>query len=252
MKLETRTSFGWSATAAGSAPCKNGMVAHYDGSDQGLAKKPHSACRDYWKDTRVFHRRPVSQGGRGWLDIGYSFGVCPHGIVFEGRGFGRQQAAQPGGNTTWTSCTFMSGEHETPTALQLEAWLELRAWLRGKGVAAAVRGHGEFISTSCPGGILRKMVKDGSLTKAAVTKPPVPTPVKAPNGTPVLERGASGARVGQLQSALNKAIAAKLKVDDDFGANTEDAVGDLQRKAKIGVDGRYGEQSEAALKRMLL
>jgi hypothetical protein len=160
MRLEKRSAFGWPSTAAGYAPCQNGLVVHYDGSNLGLAGKPHSSCRAYWKATRKFHMGPA----RGWLDIGYSFGVCPHGIVMEGRGWQRQQAAQPGGNTTWTSCTFMSGDDEVPTAAQVAAFKELRAWLRGKGLAAAIKGHRDFIPTSCPGSTLYSMVKSGALT----------------------------------------------------------------------------------------
>lgn len=162
MKLEKRSAFGWPATAAGYAACKNGLVIHYDGSNQGLAGKPHSSCRAYWKATRRFHMGPA----RGWADIGYSFGVCPHGIVMEGRGWQRQQAAQPGGNSTWTSCTFMSGDGEKPTAAQIDAFRELRAWLRGKGLGSAIKGHRDFISTSCPGSTLYSMVKSGALTGA--------------------------------------------------------------------------------------
>lgn len=171
MKLERRSVFGWPATAAGYASCANGLVVHYDGSNQGLAQKSHDSCRAYWKNTRKFHMGPE----RGWLDIGYSFGVCPHGIVLEGRGWQRQQAAQPGGNSTWTSCTFMTGDAETPTVQQIEAFRELRAWLRGKGLAAAISYHGRFIDTSCPGAILRGMVTSGQLAGA-----PAPTPTPDP------------------------------------------------------------------------
>jgi hypothetical protein len=160
MKLEKRSAFGWPATAAGYAPCKNGIVVHYDGSNQGLAGKSHEACRTYWRNTRRFHM----SSARGWADIGYSFAVCPHGIVMEGRGWQKQQAAQPGGNSTWTSVTFMSGDKEQPTAAQVNAFKELRAWLRGKGLAAAIKGHRDFISTSCPGLALYGLVRDGSLT----------------------------------------------------------------------------------------
>lgn len=162
MKLEKRSSFGWPATAAGYAPCKNGLVVHYDGAKQGLAGKSHESCRTYWRNTRKFHMGP----SRGWVDIGYSYAVCPHGYVMEGRGWQRQQAAQPGGNTTWTSVTFMSGEGEEPTSAQVNAFKELRAWLRGKGLGAAIRGHREFVSTSCPGSVLYAMVKSGALTGA--------------------------------------------------------------------------------------
>lgn len=159
MKLVTRTSLGWPKhPRAGKAPCKNGIVLHYDGSRQNLAGKAHSACVQYWRNTRAFHMGP----SRGWNDLGYSFGICPHGYVFEGRGFGYQQAAQPGGNSTWTSCTFMSGEGEQPTSAQLRAFQEFRAWLRGKGVASRIRGHRDFISTSCPGSVLYKLVTNTS------------------------------------------------------------------------------------------
>lgn len=162
MKLERRAVFGWPDTAAGYAACRNGLVVHFDGFNQKLADKNHSACREYWKSTRKFHMGP----SRGWADIGYSFAVCPHGTVMEGRGWQRQQAAQPGGNSTWTSCTFMSGPTEKPTNAQVNAFKELRAWLRGKGLAAALKGHKDFYSTDCPGTTLYRMVGDGSLTGA--------------------------------------------------------------------------------------
>ncbi|SEF91378.1 N-acetylmuramoyl-L-alanine amidase [Thermomonospora echinospora] len=169
MELEKRAVFGWPATAAGYAPCDNGLVVHYDGSDQGLAGKPHSACRTYWTQTRRFHMNT-----NGWADIGYAFAVCPHGIVLEGRGWRRVQAAQPGGNTTWTSVTFMSGPRESPTTAQVNAFKELRAWLRGSGLGTGIRGHRDFISTSCPGDRLYAMVKNGSLTGAPKEDDDVP------------------------------------------------------------------------------
>lgn len=161
LKIETRASFGWGPVAAGAADIRNGLVAHYDGSDQGLANKPHSACRAYWVSTRKFHMGPE----RRWNDIGYSYGVCPHGIVMEGRGLNRVQAAQPGGNSTWYSCTFMSGPDDLVTLAQKEAFRLLRAWLMGKGVAGAVKGHRDFVSTSCPGEDIYRMVRSGELRK---------------------------------------------------------------------------------------
>lgn len=149
MKIENRATFGWPATTAASAPCDKGLVIHYDGATKprGVAGWSHERCRQYWQDTRKFHMGPA----RGWRDIGYSYGVCPHGTVLEGRGWQREQAAQPGGNASWTSVTLMLGEGEDPTAAQVEGVRELRAWLRGKGLGATVRGHRDFVSTSCPG-----------------------------------------------------------------------------------------------------
>jgi hypothetical protein len=163
MQLVKRSAFGWGASGASYAHPTRGLVIHYDGSDQGLADKPHSACVAYWKNTRRFHMGPA----RGWADLGYSWGCCPHGYVFEGRGLDRMQAAQPGGNTEWYSVTLMSGPSEDPTPAQIDAVRELRAWLMGKGVGPLVKGHRDFYSTSCPGDRLYRLVKNGTFTKPA-------------------------------------------------------------------------------------
>lgn len=167
MDLVNRAAFGWGPSAATTASPSQGLVIHYDGSNQGLAAKPHAACIAYWRNTRKFHMG----SSRGWSDIGYSFGCCPHGEVFEGRGLNRVQAAQPGGNSSWYSCTLMSGPSEQPTAVQIDAVRQLRAWLMSKGVGGAVQGHRDFFSTSCPGDIAYAMVRDGTFAK-----PPSSTP----------------------------------------------------------------------------
>src|SRR5690606_7733450 len=58
---------GWGNSPAAAANPKLGLVIHYDGSNQNLAAKDHSACINYWKNTRSFHTGPA----RGWADIGY-------------------------------------------------------------------------------------------------------------------------------------------------------------------------------------
>src|SRR5690606_41417978 len=101
-----RSDFGWSRhSPATPADPKKSLVVHYDGSDQRLASTDHSACIAYWRSCRAFHPGPA----RGWADLGYSFGCCPHSYVREGRGLFRTQAAQPGGNTTYYSVTLMCG-----------------------------------------------------------------------------------------------------------------------------------------------
>lgn len=163
MQMVKRSDLGWGSSGAANAHPNRGLVIHYDGSDQGLAGKSHSACVAYWKNTRRFHTGPSRQ----WVDIGYSFGACPHGYVFEGRGLDRAQAAQPSGNTTYYSCTLMSGPGEQPTPAQIDAVRELRAWLMSKGVGGLVKGHRDFFSTSCPGDHLYRMVRDGTFTRPA-------------------------------------------------------------------------------------
>ena len=160
MKLVTRSAMKWPAFHGTKAPCNKGIVVHYDGNNQGLAKD-HDKCVDYWQATRKYHM--VTNG---WLDIGYSYGVCPHGNVFEGRGFGWEQAAQrsdpgkmPHGNTDYVSVTFMSGKTEKPTVEQTWAFVDLCEVLVQKhGVKFVLFEHRDFSDTDCPGPILSALV----------------------------------------------------------------------------------------------
>ncbi|KUP95414.1 N-acetylmuramoyl-L-alanine amidase [Thermobifida cellulosilytica] len=100
---------------------------------------------------------------------GNSFGACPHGYVFEGRGLYRSQAAQPGGNSTYYSVTLMSGPTDTITDAQINAVRQLREWLMEPetSIGSTVKGHRDFISTSCPGDRLYRMVRDGVFNQPA-------------------------------------------------------------------------------------
>lgn len=237
--LVKRSAFGWGASAADYAKPTRGLVVHYDGSDQGLANKNHTACVAYWRNTRKFHMGPK----RGWSDIGYSFGVCPHGYVLEGRGLNKAQAAQPGGNTTWYSCTFMSGDHEKPTDKQVQAFLRLRAWLRSKGVGAAVSYHGKFISTSCPGSSLRGMVTRGELSRnpSGGAAPPA-APAKPPAFTKTLRQPP----VRQSEECLvwqtrMRARGWTIETDGWYGADSEKVCREFQKEKKLPVTGDVDE-----------
>lgn len=247
MKLEKRSVFGWGPSGAGYANPRNGIAIHYDGSNQSLANKQHLSCRAYWRSTRKFHMGP----SRGWADIGYSFAVCPHGYVLEGRGLNKQQAAQPGGNSTWYSVTFMSGPTEHPTAAQLTAFRELRSWLRGKGVRAAIKPHSAFISTSCCGNILRSLISNGTLA-AGTPSPPRPTPpssgAKAPRfpgrlitQPPVMH----GSDVKTWQTQMRKR-GWSITADGAYGPASEAVCRRFQDDRRLGVDGVVGPKTWAA------
>lgn len=263
MKVQKRSHFGWGAPRVARSECKKGTVVHYDSADQGLAEKKHSACESYWEDVRTFHTRPTSLGGRGWSDIGYSYGVCPHGFVMEGRGFGFVQAAQPGGNSTWTSVTFMSGKTEKPTAAQVAAYRELRSWLRSQGVAAGERPHSDFVSTSCPGPILSAMIKNGSLRGApssapaparpSKTAPAFPLPTGHWFGTPSLSpRNHSG------YAARDRPHIARIRArliergwtvgsGDRFDKDVATVIRKFQAQKNLTVDGLVGARTWRAL-----
>lgn len=190
---------------------RSGLVIHYDGSDQGLAGKSHSACLTYWRNTRAFHMGP----SRGWTCIGYSFMSCAHGYVMEGRGLYKTQAAQPGGNTTHYSVTLATGPTDLITPEQINAVRELRQWLTEEcGNAGTVLGHRDFVSTSCPGDRAYALVRNGTFEQP----PGQTTEVHDMLG---LHIGSRGEAVKLLQLRIRRA---------GFG----DALGET------GADGVYG------------
>lgn len=159
----SRGELDWPATGADYASPDQGLVIHYDSSDQGLADKPHSACVTYWNNTRSFHMGP----SRGWADVGYSFFCCPHDYILEGRGIDRQQAAQQGGNATHYSATLATGPDESIPPAQINAVRRLREWLiEDHNNHGRVLGHRDFNSTSCPGDKAYTLVTNGTFAQA--------------------------------------------------------------------------------------
>jgi hypothetical protein len=104
---------------------------------------------------------------------GNSFMACPHGYVLEGRGLFKQQAAQPGGNSTYYSCTLATGPTDEITPDQINAVRQLRQWLMEpeSSIAGTVKGHRDFIATSCPGDAAYSLVRNGTFAKAPSDRP---------------------------------------------------------------------------------
>lgn len=220
MEIIKRSFFGWPQSAAELANPQSGLVLHYDGPGQSLLTKTHTECVKYWKAVRKFH-----VGTHGWADIGYSYGVCPHGYTFEGRGDKRVQAAQQGANSTWYSCSLMLGNGEKPTDKQIASVKNLRDYLHNEyGNSKSIKGHKDFNSTDCPGTIIYKMIKDGVFSSSV---------------SPSIEA---------IQTALNKAgRTPKLKVDGLYGPLTTNAVKWFQRKNKLSPTGTMNEKTHALL-----
>ncbi len=62
-----------------------------------------------------------------------------------------------------------------------------------------------------------------------------------------LRRGDKGADVAALQRILNSVLPASLEADGSYGAKTEGAVKDFQRKNSLDADGVFGGKSWQAL-----
>lgn len=239
----SRGDLGWGNTAASYANISQGLVIHYDSGNLGLASKPHSACVQYWHNTRAFHRGPQ----RGWADIGYSFFSCPHDYILEGRGLNRQQAAQPGGNATHYSVTLATGPAEEIPDAQINSVRRLRKWLiEDHDNHPRVLGHRDFISTSCPGDKAYALVKNGTFAQE-------PGAISEVSDMLGLKKGDSGAAVKLLQLKLKNIggeVAEALKypggpadgVDEDYG----NAVAEAVRLARKSVGSKalagYGDR----------
>lgn len=198
-----RSAFNWPDFRGIKAPTNKGLVVHYDGADQNLANKAHTECVEYWVNTFAAHKR------KGWNGIGYSYGVCPHGEIFEGRGYGWEQAAQKStagkiqnGNTDWCSVTFMSGPGEVPTDEQIKAFRTLRTFLMRKGMKGAVKVHGDFTATDCPGTVLAKLTRSGKLVADDETE-------KLAESLPIVDHN------GTKLAASVKALQKEAGVNDD-------------------------------------
>ncbi len=259
LDIVTRSELGWPQhPKVPTANTNLGMSAHYDGANQGLAKKRCDACITYWKATRSFHMNT-----REWSDIGYAYFVCPHGVIFEGRGFGYTQAAQaqqgnrlPNGNTRWITVTFGTGPDEDPTPVQLSAWHRLRNWLRkNKGLGSQVKGHRDFSLTSCPGNRIYKLVTSGVLSTS-------PTDLEKDDdelaSLPLLREGDDNYHVKTLRACLfaRGHVPIVLVSDTDlrkwlentkFDKSLTSVVKDFQKTEKTDVDGLVGPKTWALL-----
>lgn len=216
----SRSDLEWGATPADRANPKSGLVIHYDSSNVGRAHEDLDTAIRYWRNTRAFHTGPR----RGWADVGYSFFATQGGYVLEGRGVGRVQAAQPGGNASHYSVTLGTGPDDPITPQQINAVRALRQWLmEDHGVAGTVLGHRDFVSTSCPGDKAYTLVRNGTFEHP----PGEMTEVSDMLGLGI---GSEGEAVELLQLKLKR-------------AGFVDALG-----GEEGIDGKYGKKTAEAVR----
>ena len=145
---------------------RRGFVVHHNGPPAGCVGKGHDRCVSFWNGVRNYHVRT-----KGWSDIAYSFGVCPHGTVFTGRGWDKAQWANgsdqvgddDGRDREWfTVLAFVgggeqggyhTGSPEEKVTPQMESGIsELIALGRRTGRCGnRVLPHNAFKRKACPG-----------------------------------------------------------------------------------------------------
>lgn len=175
----------------------------------------------------------------GWSGIGYHFFIRKNGEVWQGRQIDTVGAHAAGSNSRSVGICFEGNfENEIMSDFQLSSGIELVSYIKSKYSGLQILKHSDVNATACPG----KSFPFKSFTgeeKADYT---------LENKTAVLKKGSKGESVRLLQEILNKHGANPvLDIDGSFGAKTETAVREFQRKKGLTADASVGPMTWAAL-----
>jgi hypothetical protein len=139
---------------------RRGVKLHYLGTP--YPDRPHTRCAAYVRRIQTIH-----MDERLWSDIGYSFVVCTHGWVYEGRGLQRRNSAN--GNTTLNEQDYAvlllvgSSGLTKPTDAQLHGARDAIDYCRREGPAGLwLGGHRDGYATACPGEAIYAWVRAGA------------------------------------------------------------------------------------------
>lgn len=114
-----------------------------------------------------------------WADIAYNFVVCPHGYVFEGRGWGNRSAANGtnAANGSYLAVCYLGGEGDPFTEQAKTGFRWCRSeWERLRGRKADIKPHSSFVATACPGNTIRSWIASGMGGSDPAPPPPPPPP----------------------------------------------------------------------------
>jgi hypothetical protein len=140
-----------------------GVTIHHFGTPRAAAS--HAGCDDLLRSVQSTHMAP---GGLdttdGANDIAYNFGVCPHGRIFELRGWDAQTGANGTTSANENFLAFVYMGHS-----DLDGFPEVSQDLLGfllkqafnKGVGVSVVPHRKFTGSECPGDRAHKWVVTG-------------------------------------------------------------------------------------------
>jgi len=206
-----------------------GVAVHYEGPKMG--SRDHSKCAALVRSIQDFH-----MDTRGWADIAYSFPVCEHGYVYEGRGVGKGSAANgtTAANLAYYAVCGLVGKGDNVTSKLTDGIREAIDICRRAGAGNEVVGHRDLFATECPGDVLYSFAKAGAPYSAPVSTGGMSAHAPAP------------VPVAQPIKAAPKPTTTKLAVDGVFGTASKKR---LQQWAGVTQDGVLGRQTWAAVQR---
>lgn len=125
------------------------LVFHYSAMDPDEQAK-HANCAGRVRGIQDFH-----MGARGWADIAYNWLVCKHGFVFQGRGWRVRSAATGEANDFTVAACFLGNDsagQDDVTNMGRSGFGNVLSFVRRNAPELeGVRGHRDFMQTSCPG-----------------------------------------------------------------------------------------------------
>ncbi|MFI6318656.1 N-acetylmuramoyl-L-alanine amidase [Nonomuraea sp. NPDC050556] len=211
-----------------------GVKVHYTGGrvDPGILTN-HAGCQALVQSIQNFH-----MDSNGWIDVGYTYLVCPHRKVFEGRGLHHLPAANGAGlNADHYAVLGLVGNAGlvNPPDSVLHGIVDAIEHLRDRGRAGReVKGHRDGFQTDCPGEPLYAWVRRGA-----------PRPGQPPGAPPFPGRLLSfppvtrGDDVKTWQRQMKKR-GWNIEVDGVYGADSRDVCRRFQRNQGIEDDGVVG------------
>lgn len=138
------------------------LVVHYSAmlADQ---EDDHAKCASRVLAIQHFHMTSDQLAPGGACDIGYTWLVCRHGFVFQGRGWRTRQAATNEANGFSVAVCFLGGDHAGRKDVTEPARRAIRS-LRDFCLEHApnfegVKGHRDYAQTRCPGNELYAFVQ---------------------------------------------------------------------------------------------
>lgn len=253
--LHTRAESGLRPANIAAPITSEGVTGHYggpspwgSGADRSSSaafrdSTNHDRCASIWRAWQAFH-----MDARGWTDIAYNSGVCPHGHRYDGRGVGRRSAANGTntGNARSEAVVYIAGDGDPLTDEAKLAFLDEGSRMAGGSLRW---DHSDWKATECAGGPFRTWEADrfrspvpAPIDPAPPVLPPPPPSSSAPPFPgrllryPPIMRGAD---VRQWQARMRDR-GWKITVDGAYGPGSVDVCRRFQREKRLTVDGVVG------------
>ena len=217
-----------------------GVAVHYSATNIGV--QSHALCDDHVRGIQRYHMEH-----NGWSDIAYSYLVCQHGFVYEGRGVGKGSAANgtTKANEDYYAVCGIMGPGDQPTKELVVGIGDAIDICQKAGAKSRVLGHGDLFATSCPGKALNALVKAGHWNASYPIPATVPTTPKPPT-TSAKPAPKPKAKPKPTSIPVGPKRPPQIAVDGIFGTGTKKR---FQTWAGVFPDGKLGVVSWMAIQR---